>query len=242
MTTKTASRVGEEAELLPSGRSVLQLRRKPLQRRGQVTFDRVLDAAEQILLERGILALTTNLIASRSGVNISSIYKFFPNKHSVVLALFERHLKIRVDHVREAILAISDATDWRPALDTAIERSYEARQLAPSTIVVLRAMLSSQELYEVDQAARAELATLFAEALRPWASVDDAQIQLASRCLVEVSIALLNYWQAAETDKDPRIAGEAKTLARAYLSNYLRPPPRLPARSGKSLSPAAAGQ
>ena len=54
-----------------TGNEHLRLRRKPLQRRGQVTFNRVLDAAEQILVEKGVLELTTNLIASRSGVNIS---------------------------------------------------------------------------------------------------------------------------------------------------------------------------
>jgi AcrR family transcriptional regulator len=226
MTTNTAGQVREEAEPPPSGLSALKLRRRPLQRRGQVTFNRVLDAAEQILLERGILALTPNLIAARSGVNISSIYKFFPNKHSVVLALFERHLKIRIDHVRDAVLAISEAHDWRPALDVAIERSYEARQLAPSTIVVLRAMLSSQELYEVDQATRGELATLFASALRSWAAVDEERIHLAARCLVETSIALLNFWQSTGPDKDPRIVEEAKTMARSYLAAYLRHPPR----------------
>jgi|GEM_PF-5169623 len=48
-----------------SGNGNLRLRRKPLQRRGQLTFNRVLDAAEQILVEKGVLALTTNLIASR---------------------------------------------------------------------------------------------------------------------------------------------------------------------------------
>jgi len=225
MTTNTVNQVREEAESPSLGLSALQLRRRPLQRRGQVTFNRVLDAAEQILLERGILALTTNLIASRSGVNISSIYKFFPNKHSVVLALFERHLKIRVDHVRDAILAISDAPDWRPALDAAVERSYEARQLAPSTIVVLRAMLSSRELYEVDQATRGELATLFASALKSWAAVDDERMNLAARCLVETSIALLNFWQSTGPDKDPRIVEEAKAMARSYLAAYLRHPP-----------------
>jgi AcrR family transcriptional regulator len=226
MTRTAVNPLREDAEPLSSGLSALQLRRRPLQRRGQVTFNRVLDAAEQILLERGILALTTNLIAARSGVNISSIYKFFPNKHSVVLALFERHLKIRVDHVRDAVVAISDAADWRPALDAAVERSYEARQLAPSTIVVLRAMLSSQELYEVDQATRGELAALFASALKSWAAVDDARIHLAARCLVETSIALLNFWQSTGDDKDPRIVEEAKTMARSYLAAYLRPPPR----------------
>jgi len=199
----------------------LQLRRRPLQRRGLLTFNRVLDAAEQILLEKGVLALTTNLIASRSGVNISSIYKFFPNKHSVILALFERHLKIRIDHVRDAIEAIGTDPDWRKALDTAVERSVEARKLAPSTIVVLRAMLSSQELFEVDQEARKELALLFASALRRRTAIADDHLQRIARCMIETSIALLNFWQSSDGANDPLIVIETKRLTQAYLAVYL---------------------
>jgi AcrR family transcriptional regulator len=213
--------LGAASSTVAASDKPLRLRRKPLQRRGQVTFNRVLDAAEQILVERGVLELTTNLIASRSGVNISSIYKFFPNKHSVILALFERHLKIRVDHVRSAIDALGTAPDWRIALDAAVERSYEARRLAPSTIVVLRAMLSSLELLEVDQATRSELARLFASALRARSSLDDETLQRVSRCLVETSIALLNYWQSNDGSGDPKIIEEAKLMARSYLSSYL---------------------
>jgi AcrR family transcriptional regulator len=208
MTNVPMPSLGAASSTVAASDKPLRLRRKPLQRRGQVTFNRVLDAAEQILVERGVLELTTNLIASRSGVNISSIYKFFPNKHSVILALFERHLKIRVDHVRSA-------------LDAAVERSYEARRLAPSTIVVLRAMLSSLELLEVDQATRSELARLFASALRARSSLDDETLQRVSRCLVETSIALLNYWQSNDGSGDPKIIEEAKLMARSYLSSYL---------------------
>lgn len=223
MTKADASSVDEPGALPPPGPEALQLRRRPLQRRGQITFNRVLDAAEQILVEKGVLALTTNLIASRSGVNISSIYKFFPNKHSVILALFERHLKIRVDHVRHAIEAIGTEPNWREALDTAISRSYEARQLTPSSMVVLRAMLSSQELYEVDQAARKELALLFAGALRRRISIDEAHLTRIARCMVETSISLLNFWQSSDGANDPLIIVEAKRFATAYLSVYLDP-------------------
>jgi AcrR family transcriptional regulator len=223
MTKSHPSPLDEPGITTAPGSDTLQLRRRPLQRRGQLTFNRVLDAAEQILIEKGVLALTTNLIASRSGVNISSIYKFFPNKHSVILALFERHLKIRIDHVREAIEAIGTDPDWRIALDRAVERSYEARRLAPSTIVVLRAMLSSQELYEVDQAARTELAQLFATALRERTRIDDAHLLRIARCMVETSMALLNFWQSSDGANDPLIIAEAKRFSQAYLAAYLDP-------------------
>jgi AcrR family transcriptional regulator len=221
MTNPDSLPAGDPGGSSPPASENLQLRRRPLQRRGQITFNRVLDAAEQILIEKGVLALTTNLIASRSGVNISSIYKFFPNKHSVILALFERHLKIRIDHVREAIDAMGTEPDWRGALDKAIGRSYEARQLTPATIVVLRAMLSSQELYEVDQAARKELALLFAGAIRQRTSIDDDHLMRIARCMVETSIALLNFWQSSDGANDPLIIVEAKRFATAYLSAYL---------------------
>ena len=75
----------------------LALRRPPAQNRDSVTFDRVLNAASRLLAEVGAEGMTTNLIAAESQINISSIYKYFPKRQAVLVALFERHNQERTD-------------------------------------------------------------------------------------------------------------------------------------------------
>lgn len=52
----------------------------------------MLIAAERVLAEHGIAALTTNRIAEVAGVSIGSLYQYFPNKEAIAAALFDRHV------------------------------------------------------------------------------------------------------------------------------------------------------
>ena len=60
--------------------SDLEPRRRPTARRARRTVGRILDATAALLDEVGFDAITTNLIAERAGVNVASLYKYFPNK------------------------------------------------------------------------------------------------------------------------------------------------------------------
>jgi AcrR family transcriptional regulator len=59
----------------------------------------MLQAATYILLKSGYEAMTTNQIAERAGVNIASLYQYFPNKQAILAELAQRH----VDAARGAL-------------------------------------------------------------------------------------------------------------------------------------------
>lgn len=67
------------------------LRRVPQQARSRARFERLLDAAEAILAERGYEAATTNAIAERAGTSIGALYGFFSNRDAVLRALAHRY-------------------------------------------------------------------------------------------------------------------------------------------------------
>lgn len=62
-------------------------RKRPRQRRAQMTFDAIVDACAQLLAQGGYEALTTNAISERAGVSIGTLYEYFPNRDSIVAAL-----------------------------------------------------------------------------------------------------------------------------------------------------------
>lgn len=76
-------------------------RKTPRQERARATVDVILQAAAYILKREGWAGLTTNHVADRAGVNIASVYQYFPNKSAIVEALRRAH----VEQTRRALMA-----------------------------------------------------------------------------------------------------------------------------------------
>jgi AcrR family transcriptional regulator len=55
--------------------------------------DQILEAAARVFGERGYAGATTNHIAERAGVSIGSLYQYFPNKDTILVALHARHME-----------------------------------------------------------------------------------------------------------------------------------------------------
>jgi AcrR family transcriptional regulator len=71
--------------------------RKPLQPQREVGRQRVaelMDAAANVIHERGFEAATMAEIAERAGAKIGSLYRFFPNKEALAEALMSRYVEI----------------------------------------------------------------------------------------------------------------------------------------------------
>ena len=68
----------------------LRPRKLPAQRRSQQTFDAIVEAGTQLLPLLGYAGTTTNHIAERAGVNIASLYEYFPGKDAIVAQVAER--------------------------------------------------------------------------------------------------------------------------------------------------------
>src|SRR5215475_14023896 len=69
----------------------LSPRKTPRQDRSRATVEALLDATADILTRQGYAKLTTNRIAERAGVNIASLYQYFPGKEAIVAELRRRH-------------------------------------------------------------------------------------------------------------------------------------------------------
>lgn len=108
----------------------LKPRKLPRQERSRASVDAILQAAAYILVKRGWSALTTNAIAERAGINIASLYQFFPNKESIVAELERRHAEqIRAEMAEIYARHRTDSLEGR--VRTMVEGAVAAHCVAP---------------------------------------------------------------------------------------------------------------
>lgn len=124
----------------------LELRVEPQQARARNAIDSVLEATGVLLDEVGYDGLTTKAVAAKAGVNIATLYRYFPDKLSLARALatrYEAQYGTRLGAQLEQ-LAVTD--DWRAGIHALIEETVRVRKLQPGMEGLRRALPSSTEL------------------------------------------------------------------------------------------------
>lgn len=75
------------------------MREKPQQRRAEETVRFIMEATAQVLDGEDEDGFTTNHIAARAGVSIGTLYRYFPNKRTILGYLIAREAQSRERHV-----------------------------------------------------------------------------------------------------------------------------------------------
>src|SRR5262249_14093971 len=112
----------------------------PKQARSERTLQRLLDAAEALIKEKGHAAVSIPEIARRAGSSVGGFYARFRDKNELLRALEERHFIELLQRVE----ALADASRWENAPTVAIvdavvpalvERTRERWQLPAAFLV-----------------------------------------------------------------------------------------------------------
>jgi len=71
--------------------------KKPKQLRSRQIVQAIVQACRKVMEEEGPDALNTNHIAEVAGVNIASLYRWFPNKEAIIAETFEEQVATEID-------------------------------------------------------------------------------------------------------------------------------------------------
>jgi AcrR family transcriptional regulator len=67
----------------------------------QAVHDAILGAAWSLVGERGLLSVTMSQIAERAGIGRATLYKYFPDVESILIAFHERHVAGHLEQLAE---------------------------------------------------------------------------------------------------------------------------------------------
>jgi AcrR family transcriptional regulator len=73
--------------------AVEKTRKTPAQSRSRATVEVILEAAVQLLEAGGERGFNTNAVAERAGVSIGTLYRYFPDKQAILVALARREME-----------------------------------------------------------------------------------------------------------------------------------------------------
>lgn len=199
-----------------------QMRRKPRQARSRERVNRILDAAEQLLIEGGYTAATTNAIAARAQVPIGTLYQFFPDKAAILYALAERYGELLREHLltsaTERDLPIS-LPDYVEKLVDAIERFYTEHPGYHA--IFIQAQGALPELERMEEALDVQLIEDWTREHARWdATLTESDCHAIAFVLVKTIGMLMWLSLEQETEFRQRLVAETKRFTLSYLQTY----------------------
>jgi AcrR family transcriptional regulator len=212
----------DEDGTMKSGAPVeLQPRKRPTQQRARNLVDKILDTTATLLDEVGLEALTTNLIAERADIRVSSIYRYFPNKHAIMVALWERLASSWLELLGEFMGTADNGRTIPDLVDVVVETAALLDRTQPGVIPLLRAMRATPELHEVEVRSNRTIAERIAQFLAErGAAIPKQRMGVVARMLTESTSTVLELSLSVDEGDETFLIDELKRMLRNYLADY----------------------
>jgi AcrR family transcriptional regulator len=181
----------------------------------------VLDAADELLELEGAEAFTTTRIAQTAGVSVGPVYRFFPDKQTILEALAVRYWSDFDDLVAgvaeaDALEALEDPAG---AVLGALAAGFRAR---PGFLALWYGGLRNEEVRDATRQARTGIASSIERILAVhWPEASPEARQVAAAMVVLAGDGLLREAFRRDQEGDEALLAEAKLMLDAYIASRL---------------------
>ena len=201
-------------------------RRFPVQSRSHHTVRRVLDAASSLLTQMPLEDVTTTRIAAEAGLSIGAIYRFFPDKQTIVDAIAVRHveqfrasLEDSVMKVLERELAALENFDPANILDSVVDAYIVYLDAHPDFRTISFGRYISAATKERQASPSVGLPALLKNFMLERLRIPNTpELDLTLRIVSEAGERLIAYAYEQPTREDrDRVISEMKRMLARYL-------------------------
>jgi AcrR family transcriptional regulator len=199
-----------------------EVRRRPQQERSKTRVEAILDVALELVVEQGAEALAMREVARRAGVQISSVYQYFPSKAAIIRELAKRNLE-RVHLILEQEVGDLFAEhDGRPtpaqAVNRVVDAYYAHYRDQPAAVAVWAGAQSDHGLRELDIEDSRRTAEFLVPSLMEILSLSDAKDVFAlALLLAETTGAVARLALAVEAPLRDQLIAKLKVMLIATL-------------------------
>jgi AcrR family transcriptional regulator len=178
--------------------------------RAEQRVQRFLDAAFELIDEKGTTEFTIQEVVERSKQSLRGFYEYFAGKDELVLALFEESIREAGDDIHNAVDAQTDPLarlraytirlhEWCDPIETPRKRGTHNRR-AISEFSMLLAANNSERI----RAAIAPLSHLLIELLDAAAAAGAIRVADTRRAAALVHQTVMNNWYGNRLVNDPK--------------------------------------
>lgn len=193
-------------------------RRTPLQSRSQETVQRIFAATSRLLASTPFDKITTSEIARKAGISVGALYRFFPEKQSIIDAIAVRHVEEFREEF-ESSFANMNLQDGPAFLSAVIDTFVAFLDSRPDfrAIAFGRQISAATRKRETDpNAAGAGLVKNFM--VGTLGMQDLSSLDLRLRIAIETGERLFAYsYEQNDPEERERIIAELKKLLSGYL-------------------------
>ncbi|MDX1734685.1 MAG: TetR/AcrR family transcriptional regulator [Halioglobus sp.] len=198
---------------------------RPRQERAKRTYEAILAAAAELLVEVGVERISTNLVAERAGITVPALYRYFPNKYAVLnalgAALMDRQNAVFRDWFDEQLVN-RDLRSLLGNVEQLLRATLAVTVEQPGGLEVVQALRAVGPLQEVRLESHRIVAEQFAATAAELLgrSVDD-QLRSQARLSIDTGYAIVEMALEDETLDDDSVLREGSRMIQSYWAGII---------------------
>lgn len=200
-------------------------RQEPTQDRAKASVERILAAAAVLLDEVGLEGFNTNLLAERADVRVRTVYRYYPNKYAVIVALTEQIAALWRAWMADLFESVSDPRrDWKLGMRQGRLKWLAEARATPGALSVLKALNATPDLVALHAKIFEDMSATFSGALekRGIAALPARRLAIA-RTVVNAMNSSVDVYLGLAGEEAAAFLEEADRMGEAYLERYLPP-------------------
>lgn len=198
-----------------------RMRRVPQQSRSRRRVETILDAAARAVVERGVDAVGTRLIAQEAGVPVASLYQYFADKDEILLALVERDIEELDRRLAERLPG--SGTTVHELVETTMASFVEVYLERPAFVMIWLRGRANPAIRALGRAHNKDVAAGLHDLARRLGVIRPDTPGVVAELAVEVGDRIFQLAFEETLTGDPAVLAEGPTLVARYLELYARP-------------------
>lgn len=198
---------------------------KPQQERAKRTYEAILAAAAELLVEVGVERISTNLVAERAGITVPALYRYFPNKYAVLNALGAVLMDNQNAVFQKWFDHYLDTENPQLLLDNIYEvlkQTYEVTRRQVGGLEVVQALRAVAPLQDVRLASHRLVAARFSKIVAHLlAQPEDEAIKTRARLSIDTGYAIVEMALEDQSLSTETLLREGSRMIQLYWLDIL---------------------